>query len=780
MPEALPLQPGDPRRLGAYEITGRLGVGEQGAVFLGRDAAGGVVAVKLLHARLSGEPVARSRFAGSFTAARKVSGFCTAAILDADVEGDRAYVVSEWVDGPSLQQLVEEEGVRGGAVVERLAVGAAVALAAVHRAGALHHDLKPGNILLGRAGPRMCDFGIAGALEAVNATPAGRVAEDPAYKAPEQLSGHGIDAPADVFAWAATILFAATGKAPFGDDSPSEIMQRIVYDDPDLSAVPESLREVMADALAKDPTKRPTAKILLARLLDDSAPLAGRMPPAMVEEGRALASSLPIAEPSDVVGQAGSGVADNEASGNRMTGSQSGPPDPTTPEPVVSSDFVGSGSGGPNPGSAVTAPGGTSVAAPGVPGPGQGAGAPSSFGGAGAGFAAPGLANPAANPGPAPGSASANLSTAPGSAGAAPGGIANPGAAPGSGSAPGRGPGGPAVGGVVPGHGPAGAAPGGAAPSHGPAGFGPVPVPGPGGGAAAPGAGGAAGPGVAGPWTVGPPGGPGPGPQPGFVPPRSPMGAPPPPPPGDAKDDSSATDLDPAAFEATAAFTPVDGGESTTVFEVDPSNDQTTAFASVEPDDQDGSHDRTQTAPHLIPGLKPSRESGEQRRFNPALALGKLRRPSNHVLGVALSLIIGVGVGIAIIALVLWPQLKGDDAQPPVDKTGSDRPVTAIPPSFAGTWKGTVVNTNRNVSFPIEVTFETGGRTARAVYPRENCTGTLTLSQGTERTLNMDLVIPKPCTNGTVRVLREPDGTLQYTWSKPGTQLGYAGKLSRS
>ncbi|MBT2206640.1 serine/threonine-protein kinase [Actinomadura sp. NEAU-AAG7] len=671
MPEALPLQPGDPRRLGAYEITGRLGVGEQGAVFLGRDAAGGVVAVKLLHARLSGEPVARSRFAGSFTAARKVSGFSTAAILDADVEGDRAYVVSEWVDGPSLQQLVEEEGVRGGAVVERLAVGAAVALAAVHRAGALHHDLKPGNILLGRAGPRMCDFGIAGALEAVNATPAGRVAEDPAYKAPEQLSGHGIGAPADVFAWAATILFAATGKAPFGDDSPSEVMQRIVYDDPDLSVVPESLREVMADALAKDPAQRPTAKILLERLLDDGAPLAGRMPSATVAEGRALASSSQIiAGTGEAAGQVGSG--------DRV-------PDPTAPEPVVS-DSEGSGSGAPDTGSAVTAPGGTGIAPPAPP-----------FGGSGG----------------APESGPTNLGPVPG-----PGGPAN-----------------------APGPGNFGAVPGG---------------------------------GAAGPWTAnygaGPAGGP-------LVPPRSPMGAPPPP-SGDApkKDEPSPTELDPAAFEATAAFSPVGGGESTTVLEIGSPNDQTAAFTSVEPD---GSHDRTQTGPHLIPGLKPSRESGEQRRFNPGLALGKLRRPSNHVLGVALSLTIGVGVGIAIIALVLWPQLKGDDAGPTVDKTTSDRPVTAIPPSFAGTWKGTVVNTNRNASFPIEVTFETGGRTARAVYPRERCTGTLTLSKGTEQTLNMDLVIPKPCTNGIVRVLREPDGTLQYTWSKPGTQLGYAGKLSR-
>ncbi|WP_165978586.1 serine/threonine-protein kinase, partial [Actinomadura darangshiensis] len=290
MPEALPLQPGDPRRLGSFEITGRLGVGEQGAVFLGRDPSGGPVAVKVLHVRLSGEPVARSRFAGAFSAARKVSGFCTAAILHADVDGDRPYVVSEWVDGPSLQQLVDEEGVRGGVVVERVSVGMAVALAAVHRAGALHHNLKPGNVLLGRDGPKMSDFGIARAMEAVNVAFSGHMTEDPAYKSPEQLSGQGIGPAADVFAWASTLLFASTGNPPFGEGSPSEVMQRIVYDEAELSEVPDSLRDVVASALAKNPAERPTAKAILEKLLSEDSSLPGRLPPSIVAEGRALAT----------------------------------------------------------------------------------------------------------------------------------------------------------------------------------------------------------------------------------------------------------------------------------------------------------------------------------------------------------------------------------------------------------------------------------------------------------------------------------------------------------
>ncbi|WP_067451729.1 serine/threonine protein kinase [Actinomadura macra] len=727
MPEALPLQPGDPRRLGAYEITGRLGVGEQGAVFLGRDAAGGVVAVKLLHVRLSGEPVARSRFASSFTKARKVSGFCTAAILDADVEGDRPYVVSEWVDGPSLQQLVDEEGVRGGAVVERLAVGTAVAIAAVHRAGALHHDVKPGNVLLGRSGPRMSDFGIARALEAVNATPAGRVTEDPTYKAPEQLSGQGIGPAADVFAWASTMLFAVTGKPPFGEDSPSEIMQRIVYDDPDLSAVPDSLREVMADAFAKSPSERPSARRILKRLLEESGDLIDRMPASMVEEGRALA--------------AGATSSPDQAPK---------PPAPAAAPPATPLADGPSPSAGPASAGSVRAAG-SSAPSKGANGPLASAGRPAAGLGdasaesevGGIGSAPPPVGPPQRSPMGAPPSASAEPGVpSPTSPLAPPDPLSPPSSNPPSGTFDGPRPRGSAFSNASYAEALGQPMPGAVFPSSPP----PRTTP---------------------PHPASPPSG---ASQPSWT--RPP------------KNEPSATDLDPAAFEPTATFGAVtsEASAATTAFDaLGSAPDQTTAFESIDLQGPAGHTEPTrQSAPHLIPGLRPPGESGEH-QSPVALALGRLRRPSNHVLGVALSLTIGVGVGIAIITLVLWPQLKADDTGPPPDQTNAsdNRPVTTIPASFAGTWKGTVVNTNRNVSFPIEVTFETGGTTARAVYPRENCTGTLTLSKGTEASLNMNLAVPKPCTSGTVRVSRQPDGTLQYTWSRPGTQLGYSGRLSR-
>ncbi|WP_067484997.1 serine/threonine-protein kinase [Actinomadura hibisca] len=562
---ALPLQPGDPRRLGGYEITGRLGVGEQGAVFAGRSAAGRPVAVKLLHVRLSGEPVARSRFAVALAPARKVAGFCTAGLLDSGVEGDRPYVVAELVDGPSLQQLVAEEGPRGPAVVERVAVGAAIALAAVHRAGALHLDVKPGNVLLGRDGPRVADFGVARALEAVNAVPAGRTVTDPAYQAPEQLSGQGIGPAADVFAWAATLVFAATGAPPFGDDSPSEVMQRIVYDDPDLSALPESLREVVADALAKDPAQRPTAAGLLERLLAEDGPLAARLPASMVDEGRAL-------------------------------------------------------SGGPAPA----------------------AGSP------------PAQA-PALGPAPAP--------------------LALP------------------------------------APDD------------------------------SGPNT---------GPQPETsVTPRPDV----------------APEPEPAPTQAVPVLVhdriQLPGNQATAVFDM-PSD-------PVDPADP--------TAPHIVPGMA-GPYGGDDARTGTALLdavppagrtplLARVRR-NNHVLGVALSLTIGVLVGVAIIALVLWPQLKEEPAgSADPARPAAGQAVDTIPGSFGGTWKGTAVNATNGVSFPLEVTFTAGGKNARAVYPKERCTGALTFVRGTGESLRMTVAVAKPCSPGNVQVDRQPDGSLKYVWTSP-------------
>ncbi|MGK5557139.1 hypothetical protein ACSNOI_36575, partial [Actinomadura kijaniata] len=198
----------------------------------------------------------------------------------------------------------------------------------------------------------------------------------------------------------------------------------------------------------------------------------------------------------------------------------------------------------------------------------------------------------------------------------------------------------------------------------------------------------------------------------------------------------------------------------------DPADAQATAMFDAPP-------------PDLIPGLDPV-EPG--RREGTALTLPKLRRGThNHVLGVALSLTIGVLVGVAIIALVLWPQLREDDPNGPGPSNGSDaQAVRTIPEAFGGTWKGTATNTASGVTFPVEVTFEAGGTTARAVYPKEGCNGTLTLARGTGSSLQMTLDIAKPCSAGNIRVTRNGDGSLRYEWSKPGSARGYAATLRKT
>lgn len=149
-----PLRPGDPRTLGRYELVGRLGAGGQGAVYLGRSPAGDLVAVKLLRADLAEDTGARARFVREAMAARQVARFCAAQVLDADVAGDRPFIVSEYVEGPSLLRLVRERGPLSGAALDRLAIGTATALVAIHQAGIVHRDLKPANVLAAPDGPR--------------------------------------------------------------------------------------------------------------------------------------------------------------------------------------------------------------------------------------------------------------------------------------------------------------------------------------------------------------------------------------------------------------------------------------------------------------------------------------------------------------------------------------------------------------------------------------------------------------------------------------------------
>ncbi|MGS2641410.1 protein kinase domain-containing protein [Streptosporangium sp. LJ11] len=267
MPYAQPLKTGDPAALGEYEIIGRLGEGGQGVVYVGvrPDTGSEPYAVKLLHGSVGEDPEV---FLREVELAKQVARFCTAQVIGAGLDGDRPYIVSEYVDGPSLHREVAVSGPREGGRLERLAIGTATALAAIHRAGIVHRDFKPQNVLLGPDGPRVIDFGLARALDAA-ATQSGRGAGTPAYMAPEQVEGAEINPAADVFAWGATMCFAANAHAPFGQDSIAAVLNRILTAAPQLGRLDGLLGALVVDCLDKNPRNRPTSRELLLALLGD-------------------------------------------------------------------------------------------------------------------------------------------------------------------------------------------------------------------------------------------------------------------------------------------------------------------------------------------------------------------------------------------------------------------------------------------------------------------------------------------------------------------------------
>ena len=293
-----PLEPGDPLRLGRFELLGRLGEGGQGIVYLGRGTNPGEdrVAVKVLRSSVDAEVL--ERLARELDAIHQVQPFVTAGVIEASAEGDRRFVVSEFIDGPSLQERVDARGPLPEGDLQRLAVGTATALTAIHGAGVMHRDFKPANVLLGPDGPRVVDFGIARLNDAATIT-SGLIGT-PSYVAPEQLAGTRPTSAVDVFAWALTMIFAATGRLAFGADSMPAVIYRIMYEEPDLSGLPPSLRTVVRECLAKDPARRPTARDLLLRLVDPSAqrtPAVPVGPAAPVDSAPATGPFPPLADP---------------------------------------------------------------------------------------------------------------------------------------------------------------------------------------------------------------------------------------------------------------------------------------------------------------------------------------------------------------------------------------------------------------------------------------------------------------------------------------------------
>ncbi|MDI1463439.1 serine/threonine-protein kinase [Catellatospora sp. KI3] len=264
------LHPTDPRQVAGLRLLGRLGEGGMGVVFLGQADNGHLVAVKVIRADYARDQHFRARFAAEAAAARRVARFCTAPVLDVGADGDLAYLVTEYIEGPTLTTAVERQGPMRGSTLDGLAIGVCAALHGIHAAGVVHRDLKPGNVLLSRVGPKVIDFGIARALDDPDRlTESGHLVGTPGYMAPEQFRGITTTA-TDIFTWGAVVTFAATGRPPFGTGSPYELMHRILTDPPDLGGLEPPLRSLVAAALDKEPDRRPTARTLLLALVDDT------------------------------------------------------------------------------------------------------------------------------------------------------------------------------------------------------------------------------------------------------------------------------------------------------------------------------------------------------------------------------------------------------------------------------------------------------------------------------------------------------------------------------
>ncbi|MFC8510369.1 serine/threonine-protein kinase [Streptomyces sp. NPDC057411] len=292
-----PLRPGEPREAGPYRLLAELGRGGMGRVLLGAGPDGRLAAVKQVHARLAADENFRARFRREVDASRRVSGACTAPVMDADTEADPPWYASVFVAGPSLGAAVERTGTLPVESARRLAVGLTTALDEIHRAGLVHRDLKPENVLLAEDGVRVIDFGIARAAEAGHATEltgTGHVVGSPPFMSPEQAEGKELGPASDVFSLGSVLALASTGTSPFAGPSALQALYNVVHTEPELGAVPSELRGLVAACLAKDPAARPTPAQLLAAL-GPASPVVRPWPPAvhaMIADQQAAVAAL--------------------------------------------------------------------------------------------------------------------------------------------------------------------------------------------------------------------------------------------------------------------------------------------------------------------------------------------------------------------------------------------------------------------------------------------------------------------------------------------------------
>ncbi|MEV7903926.1 bifunctional serine/threonine-protein kinase/ABC transporter substrate-binding protein [Streptomyces anulatus] len=264
-----PLRSTDPARIAGYRVLGRLGAGGMGVVLLGRSPGGALVAIKLIRAEYADDAGFRARFRREVAIARQVRTRWAVPVVDADTEAPAPWLATEFVPGPALSEAVGSGGPLPERGVRALGSMLAEALEAVHAAGLVHRDVKPGNVLLGLDGPRLIDFGIARALDDTVLTATDVIVGSPGFLSPEQAQGRRIGPASDVFSLGCVLVYAATGGRPFGSGPVEAMLFRTVHDTADLSALPPGLVPVVEACLSKDPGDRPAAAEIRRAFAED-------------------------------------------------------------------------------------------------------------------------------------------------------------------------------------------------------------------------------------------------------------------------------------------------------------------------------------------------------------------------------------------------------------------------------------------------------------------------------------------------------------------------------
>ncbi|MFJ4832396.1 PQQ-binding-like beta-propeller repeat protein [Streptomyces sp. NPDC088747] len=304
----------DPRRIGPFEVLGRLGAGGMGLVYLARSASGRRVAIKTVRTELAEDQLFRVRFSREVEAARAVSGFYTAAVVDADARAAVPWLATAYVPAPSLEEIVNECGPMPAQAVRWLAAGVAEALQSIHGAGLVHRDLKPSNVLVVEDGPRVIDFGIASGVSNTRLTMTNVAVGTPAYMSPEQAKdSRSVTGASDVFSLGSMLVFAATGHAPFHGANPVETVFMLLREGPDLEGLPAELRPLIESCMQMEAAGRPNPADLQAQLAphlfgsgsDDSGTASAWLPERAVSLIEARRGGRPPAKPSPSGGRSG-------------------------------------------------------------------------------------------------------------------------------------------------------------------------------------------------------------------------------------------------------------------------------------------------------------------------------------------------------------------------------------------------------------------------------------------------------------------------------------------